>query len=148
MIVIVEGGPGDMIQSIPVEHLLLSVPQMDDEHRALISQANECIAAVDADASHAEFQVRLTQLIAAFQAHFDSEEVLMRSSGFPGLTPHAEEHHKLIEQMKGLRDDVGRGDIQICGALALFVRLWTEKHITGQDLSFAQFLGAGSVRRP
>ena len=81
-----------MTQTISVDHLLLSVPQMDEEHQALISQANEYSAAVEARASRAELILRLTLLIEAFQVHFDSEEGLMQSNRFPGLAPHADEH--------------------------------------------------------
>jgi hemerythrin len=118
---------------------------MDVEHRALISQANEYAAALDAGASRAELELRLTQLIEAFQVHFASEEDLMRSRNFPGLPPHAAEHRKLIEQMTALRDCVGTGDVQICGALVLFVRVWTEQHIDGLDRCFAQFLHEGKA---
>jgi hemerythrin len=129
-----------MTELIWGDHLLLSVPHMDDEHRALISQTNECSAAAEAGTSRPAFKLRLTRLIEAFQVHFDSEEDLMRSSSFPGLAAHAEEHRKLIEQMTGLRDNLGAGGVQVGGALALYVRLWAEQHITGQDLCFAQFL--------
>jgi hemerythrin len=69
----------------------------------------------------------------------------MRSNSFPGLRPHADEHRKLIEQMTALRDCVGAGDVQICNALVLFVRVWTEQHIEGLDRSFAQFLRGGKT---
>ena len=134
-----------MTQTISVDHLLLSVPQMDEEHQALISQANEYSAAVEARASRAELILRLTLLIEAFQVHFDSEEGLMQSNRFPGLAPHADEHRKLIEQMTALRDCVGAGDVQICDALAVFMRVWTEQHIEGLDRSFARFLGEGKA---
>jgi hemerythrin-like metal-binding protein len=134
-----------MTQAISIERLLLLVPQMDDEHRKLISQANEYASAVEAGASRAELELRLTQLVEAFQVHFASEERLMQSNNFPGFEPHAAEHRKLIGQMTSLRDCVGAGDVQICNALVLFVRVWTEQHIDGLDRSFAQFLREGKA---
>ena len=111
----------------------------------LIVLVNDYAAAVDAGASRADLELRLTQLLEAFRGHFAYEEDLMRSSDFPGLPLHAAEHRKLIEQMTALRDCVGAGDAQICGALVLFVRVWTEKHIEGLDRSFAQFLHQGNA---
>ena len=111
----------------------------------LIALVNEFSAAVDAGASRAELELRVTQLIEAFRLHFGSEESLMQSSSFPGLTLHADEHRKLIAQMTGLRAGLGSGDVMLCGALALFVRLWTEQHIAGLDRTFAQFLGDGKA---
>ena len=111
----------------------------------LIALVNEFSAAVDAGASRAEIELRVTQLIEAFRVHFGSEERHMQSSSFPELTPHADEHRKLIAQMTGLRDGLGSGDVMLCDALALFVRLWTEQHIAGPDRSFAEFLGDGEA---
>jgi hemerythrin len=129
------------------ENLTLSVPEMDQEHAGLISLADEFIAAVHAEASRAELEVRLTQLIAAFAAHFQGEEESMRSGNFPGLTAHASEHSRLIAQMSELRDDLASGSVNVCAALAVFVRLWTEQHIQGPDAVFAQFLKREDARR-
>jgi hemerythrin len=118
---------------------------MDNQHRQLIAMVNEFSAAVDAGASRAEIELRVTQLMEAFEVHFDSEERLMQYSCFPGLTPHADEHRKLIAQMTGLRDGLASGGVQLCNALILFVRVWTEQHIAGLDRTFAQYLGDGKA---
>jgi methyl-accepting chemotaxis protein len=137
---------GDIVQTTGSDNLLLSaplllsVPQMDREHAELIGQANEFIGAVDAEASRAELHMRLALLIDGFQRHFNSEEGLMRSNSFPGLQLHSDEHRKLIEQMSGLRDDLGSGIVNRCYALVHFVRLWIGQHITGPDTDFAHFL--------
>jgi hemerythrin-like metal-binding protein len=86
-------------------------------------------------------------LLEDFQRHFDSEEGLMKSTDFPGLQPHAEEHRKLIAQMSGFRDDIGTGVIRRCDALASFVRLWADQHLAGPDAQFARFLDEQEARR-
>ena len=133
------------MQTIPNDHLLLSVPQLDNQHRDLIAMVNDFLTAADARASRDDLEPRMTRLVRAFQVHFDSEEGMMRSSGYPGFAAHGDEHRKLIEQMTGLRDSVGTGEVQACGALVLFVRLWTEQHITGADHAFAEFLRNGNA---
>jgi hemerythrin-like metal-binding protein len=135
-----------MMQPLSCDHLLMSVPQLDKQHRELIAEVNEFSAAVDAGASRAEVELRVTRLIEDFQVHFDSEEHLMQSSMFPELTPHVDEHRKLIAQMTGLLDGLDSGGVQLCDALVLFVRLWAEQHIAGLDRTFAQFLGDGNAR--
>ena len=106
----------------------------------MISLANEFTAAVSADASRAELELRLTQLIEDFQNHFQSEEELMRSSNFSGLATHAAEHSKLISQISELRDQLALGSVHVCDALGSFVRVWTEHHIQGPDARFAHYL--------
>ena len=123
-----------------------AVPQMDREHLELHAQEIAFSAAVVAGASRAELFIRATWLLEDFQRHFDSEEGLMRSSNYPGLEPHIEEHGKLIEQMSGLRDDIGSGVISRCDALAVFVRLWAEQHLAGADSDFARFLTGEKTR--
>jgi hemerythrin len=120
--------------------LLLSLSQLDREHWELIAEENEFAGALEKGASRAELEMRLSRLIQAFQSHFQSEEGLMRLNGFPGLARHAAEHRKLIRQIQELRDDLDSGVVKLCETLAGFVRLWTERHITGPDARFAQFL--------
>ena len=130
---------GDIVQTRRSDNLLFTA-QMDREHMKLIAQVNEFSAAVDEGASRAELEIRLTLLTECFHNHFNSEECLMRSSSFPGLKLHADEHRKLIGQISGLRNDLGSGTINVCYGLALFVRLWTEQHVTGADTVFVGFL--------
>jgi hemerythrin len=134
-----------MTRPISSDNLLLSVPQIDNQHRDLIAMVNEFLAAADAGAPRTDLDPQLTRLARAFQVHFDSEEALMRSSNFPGVSPHTADHRKLIDQMNSLRDSLATGDVKVGGALVLFVRLWTEQHIKGPDLAFAQFLLSGKT---
>ncbi|SPE40775.1 hypothetical protein SBA3_3920007 [Candidatus Sulfopaludibacter sp. SbA3] len=133
------------MQTKKIESLLLSVPQMDDDHTALITQEDEFSTAVAADAPRAELFVRLTQLIEAFRYHFDCEESMMRSNRFKSWKRHAQEHLTLIEQMSWLRDDLAAGTVNQCGAMVLCMRDWTEQHIIGADKRFACYLHEGPV---
>ena len=131
--------------------LLLSLSQIDREHWELIAEENEFAGAVEAGASRAELEIRLTRLIQGFQSHFQSEEGLMRVNGFPGLERHSTEHRRLIGQISELRNDLESGVVKLCETLAGFVRLWTEQHITGPDARFEEFLqekGTGREARP
>ena len=120
--------------------LLLSLSQIDREHWELIAEENEFARAVEAGASRAELEIRLTRLIQGFQSHFQSEESIMRLNGFPALERHAAEHRKLIGQIRELRDALESGVVKLCETLAGFVGLWAEQHIKGPDACFEQFL--------
>jgi hemerythrin len=127
--------------------LLLSLSQIDREHWELIAEENEFAGAVEAGASRAELEIRLTRLIQGFQSHFQSEEDLMRVNGFPGLERHTAEHRRLIGQIRELRDDLESGVVKLCETLAGFVGLWAEQHIAGPDAYFAQFLNEKRTAR-
>ena len=115
-------------------------PRVDREHLVLNADQAEFAAAVDGGASRGEILARLMHLLERFQAHFDSEEKLMRDHSFPGLQPHSEEHRQLIARLASVRDDVRAGVIHPCGALAVFVQRWFEEHISGADRLFERFL--------
>jgi hemerythrin-like metal-binding protein len=136
----------DEKQTRRADDLLGASPQIEREHLELQAAGIAFSAAVVAGASRAELFIRATWLLEDFQRHFDSEEGLMRSNSFPGLKPHIDEHRKLIEQMSGLRDDIGSGVVNRCDALAVFVRLWAEQHMAGPDAHFARFLDEEKAR--
>jgi len=121
---------------------------MDREHLNLIARVNEFSDAVDAGASRAELETRLTLLTESFRSHFNSEERLMQAAGFPGLKVHADEHRKLIEQINELRAGLGSGSISLCYSLILFVQLWTNQHVTGKDMDFKHFLRQNCFTAP
>src|SRR3954452_748138 len=95
------------------QKLLLSVPEIDREHLELIIEVDEFASCADGGASRPELVLRMSLLLKSFDAHFTSEEGLMRSSGYPGLAGHAEEHRKLLEQMSALLGDLEAGVVQL-----------------------------------
>ena len=118
----------------------VSMSQMQGEHKELIDRVNDFSEAVEAELSRSELEIRISRLIESFRSHFESEEDLMRFSSYPDLQRHADEHRRLLDQIAILREGVGSGSIRLCHALADFVRLWTEQHMTGLDAAFAGFM--------
>ena len=139
-------GEHNRAQAKRVDNPLVAVPQVDREHMELHAQGIAFSAAVVAGAPRAELFIRATQLLEDFERHFASEESLMQATSFPGLKAHVKDHRNLIEQMSGLRDDIGSGVIQRCDALAVFVQLWAEQHKAGPDAQFARFLSEEQAR--
>jgi hemerythrin-like metal-binding protein len=125
------------------EQLLVFVPRLDAEHHRLLAQSNQFAGAVAEGATSAELEVRLKNLIDSFEQHCESEEEAMRNAGYPQAAEHTEEHRRLIAQIKGLRDDLSAGSVQVCNALAVFVQVWTERHIAGPDAALAVYLREG-----
>jgi hemerythrin-like metal-binding protein len=127
---------------------LLQGSPMAREHFELRVRADAFAAAVEAGVSLRGIENQLTQLIAAFESHFSSEEGLMRSTGFPGLLPHTDEHRRLIAQIRELHEGLSAGAIHVCEGVTHFTRLWMEQHCAGPDAALAQFLHNGKMPRP
>ena len=121
--------------------LVLSVPQLDDQHRELLEFANDLRATVEAGSPRSEVEHLLTGLVHAVESHFTGEEDLMLARGYAAYGEHRDEHNKLLDQLHLVEKDLASGTIDPCGALALFVEVWTEQHILGPDKHLAAFLG-------
>ena len=121
--------------------LVLFVPQMDREHREMLTHAQSLRAAVTGGGMpRDEVQLLLEKLIDSVKKHFASEEALMLSSGYHGGTAHREEHRRLLEQVYVVEKELPLGRIEVGGALACFVEEWMGQHILGPDKQFAVFL--------
>jgi hemerythrin-like metal-binding protein len=83
---------------------LLGIPAMDRAHREFVDLVNRMDRATDAS-----FAYLFSDLIHHTRAHFATEEVLMRATGFPGSQPHRAEHARVLTEMEGLAEHLGRG---------------------------------------
>jgi hemerythrin len=122
--------------------MALGVARMDVEHEVLLAAADAFRYAVKARRPGSELEESLRQLILTVEDHFASEEALMRDSGYAALEAHAAEHARLVAQLGAVNAELASGAINPCGALAVFVEVWTKEHIQGPDRQFARHLSA------
>ena len=123
------------------DDLHLAVPRMDREHAEVLKAAAELRSVLDSSFPNASLAERLLGGFAEIvSAHFASEEELMQSRGYQGWRGHAAEHRRLMAQLNSIRTGLVTGAINPCGALALFVDVWTAQHIQGPDRQVAEYL--------
>ena len=111
----------------------LGVPQMDETHREFMELVNQLDSA-----DKPAFMELFPLLVEHTEAHFDSEQVLMRSTAFPAIREHTDEHQRILGQMHRLADKVAGGSIAMARA---FVREqlpdWFELHAATMDSALA-----------
>lgn len=120
------------------QHHALGVPQMDATHRQFLTLLQALNRAEDVD-----MPVLFRQLIDHTRLHFAEEGRLMRVCGFPALTEHEGEHHRVLGEMLQFDRMIKRGRLSLPRA---YVRVglpeWFELHLSTMDQALARHLQA------
>jgi hemerythrin len=83
----------------------VGVPVIDREHQeliALINKAHAHMAEPDSDVTISDF---LGEIYAHIATHFDDEEQLMRAARYDQFEEHADEHARLLDEMRDMMRD-------------------------------------------
>ncbi len=74
--------------------------------------------------------------------HFDTEELLMRSTAYQDIEEHARMHDYFRENIERLSDEMEAGEniVRIANELKIFLSGWLEDHIKSTDLQMAEYL--------
>jgi len=73
----------------------VGIRKIDTEHEAIVRCVNELHAGMLARVGRAALNERLEKLVSRSEAHFSTEEALMREHGYPDYTKHKLEHERL-----------------------------------------------------
>ena len=85
----------------------------------------------------------IAQLHAYSDAHFASEQVLMRLHSYPGYAAHEREHGELLHSVDTLLANFDAEDLSnAAGSL----RRWLTSHIHHSDQSFVDFMNGATAR--
>jgi hemerythrin len=127
--------------------LELGHPLIDAQHRALFDRARALADAIRAGRGADEVKETLRFLTAYAGAHFEAEEALMRSAGFPGAEGHVE-HHRRIERRLLEIATTWHAHGATPGLLAdveAMMSGWVTIHVSEKDRELTDFLRARSA---
>jgi hemerythrin-like metal-binding protein len=119
-------------------------PTLDEEHKRLLGIIDDLYGAVHSGNQHEQVQKVLDSLTHYTMTHFDHEERIMQSCGYPRLEPHKIMHDEMRRrtlELKTTPDAVAARD------LLEFVKNWWVRHIQNQDKTYAPYIEA-VVRQP
>jgi hemerythrin len=88
----------------------------------------------------------LKQLLEYSEAHFLSEQLLMRLHAYPAYEEHVQEHDRLIETLRSLWDDWAGGGGEAAGNLLRSVEDWLLTHMKTTDEALAAYLAEHGPR--
>lgn len=113
----------------------VGLADLESEHAmqyTLLAEGERLLAAGESAAAH---QV-LRQLLQYTEAHFGSEEILMRLHSYPGYHQHLREHGELIASLERLLESSSKDATPAPEA----IRRWLTTHIHHTDQLFLEFM--------
>jgi hemerythrin len=120
----------------------VGICEIDSEHEAIVRCVNALHAGMLARVAHEVLEERLEELVSRTQAHFSTEEALMREHGYPDYMEHKLEHEKLIAHVVDLERKFRQGEDLLSFAIALDLKNWATIHIARSDQALGEFLRA------
>ena len=113
---------------------------MDDEHRVQFDLIRALHHAVEEGQDSATIELLLEQLIDYSEAHFLSEEFLMRLSNYDAYEDHVEDHRQLIESFRTvLQQYRSTGRRELIEQVAKSSMAFMARHIKTRDVHFANW---------
>ncbi len=110
----------------------LGVNSMDSTHQEFIALVNDLGCA-----SNKEFPGLFLQLLEHTDAHFTAENKLMEEVRFPPIQIHMGEHHRVLEEMRRIGEQVEDGSIAIGRTFVLTIPQWFREHAATMDSALA-----------
>ena len=120
--------------------LSVGSPLMDRQHKALIALINQLHSAMLKGALKEDMQKVFSELIWYTASHFNSEEALMRETGYPRLASHYLEHVEFVRKAQDLHAQLLAGKFTVSIDLLRFLKSWLSDHILGSDQQYAPYL--------
>ena len=117
-----------------------SNPTMDGEHRIQVGLIKALCAAAESGAAEAELGRILEQLVAYSEAHFMSEELLMRLDSYDEFEDHVEEHSRMMDLLQEMQAQHRAGESALLPSLAAPTLDFLLQHIETRDLRYTQWV--------
>ena len=114
----------------------VDVPEMDAEHKKLISLVNKLNEAMKTGKAKDEMDRVFGELASYTMNHFASEERWMQRVGYPDLERQKIEHQALLKQVTDFKADYDAGKAMISVKLMGFLRDWVRNHIQKSDKEY------------
>ena len=125
------------------DHYLLGVEEIDRQHQDLVGLLNGIHEAVQSGEGLAASEPLLRKLVTDVRKHFQTEEKLMRESGYPRLKGHRADHNSLARKLQTLQRDLRIGQAELSEPLLGELKDWLRDHMLLADKPFGSFLKTG-----
>lgn len=125
------------------EDLAVGVAKIDQQHRELFRRFDDILEACRQGHGRSRL-IELHDFLAEYvETHFEDEEALMRSKGYPQLDEHLAQHAKFRTQMESLSAilAVQGPSIALLVETNQRVMAWLREHIRKTDRALAAYLG-------
>jgi len=116
------------------------LPEIDAEHRHLFQRGSELYKAILAGAEPDRLSALLTDLLQAAEDHFEREERLMRSAGFPSFAWHKQQHDAVRKRARECSARIAAGESEARVELLTFLSSWLCDHTSVADRMMGAYI--------
>ena len=120
--------------------LALNIPEIDKQHQELVSMVNELHRAMRMKTGSREAGSILTRLANYTVYHFEYEEKLFDTHGYPETVGHKKIHKDLVAKVLAFTKEFEQGRAALSMDLMKFLTDWLKNHIMKTDKAYAPFL--------
>jgi len=113
---------------------------IDSDHRKLIGLVNALFETMEDGQDSARMRPALNALLTYTAEHFDREQAEMARIQYVAALAHESEHHRLLQQLAGLKQMLDAGGRLNLPAIADFLSRWLRDHILTADMKLAAVL--------
>jgi len=123
----------------------IHVARMDRHHLKLMEIANAVVDNLPLNGDRKSLASVFDALVDYTNYHFDAEEKLMATYGYPGFEEHRRKHLDLLRQVTEYRDQVISGELPDAAGFQRFFEAWLIRHIEEDDHKYGVFLNSMGV---
>ncbi len=124
----------------------VNVGMIDQQHKKLISLLNDLYDGLREQKGKDVVGKVLGDLVSYTEAHFTSEERLMKTHGYPAYLQHKVEHDALTSKVVAFQKDFNAGRTSVPVELLHFLRDWLSNHILGTDKLYSSYFQSKGIR--
>lgn len=122
------------------DQYLIGNSTIDDEHKELFRLINDFHTHWVEARQPQDIAVVLNRLVQYAQLHFQHEEVIMETAGYPRLAEHQQIHEAMIDTIFRLHQSYMDHSLHLEMETMKFVKAWMVEHILENDYLFRDFL--------
>jgi hemerythrin len=127
------------------EEYSVHIAQIDAQHQNLVALLNELFEAMQAGKGKEVTGKILANLVDYTVVHFQNEEKLLQSKGYPGLPAHCQEHVRFTQQVFDFQEQFASGKVALSVQISGFLKDWLSKHILQTDKQYSEYLTSRGV---
>jgi hemerythrin-like metal-binding protein len=123
------------------DEMSTGITVLDAEHRELIRRYNGIVNSLICGENMALFHGRFREFMDAAAKHFEHEERVMQTIGFPRYRQHKKEHDRLLNDADDFLANIGVAlNLEDCPAIATYMKHWLVRHMREQDQEIKAFI--------
>jgi hemerythrin len=122
------------------EYNLQANSDTDREHQVQLELLHKLCQAVDVGTDAAGLNDMLGELTAYSEAHFASEELLMRMKSYDDFEAHQEDHFQMLEVLRTMSEQASAGQVPLVAGKARAALHFLEQHIATRDSRLTDYV--------